>query len=108
LTLNYPSWTLKLLFFVTIIQSLSVLFCGASASAASNDPIEYVIRLATFTGCSGFHPLLIFALFVLSTLPLLLLLYLFLSPLFNNSVTGAIAGIALAVAAIVAAGSFLF
>jgi len=103
-----PSWSLDAIKFTVTCQIVNALFFGSVTAQNSNDPLEFLVRLVTFTGGTGFHPLLSFALFCLCTLPLLLVLLAALLPMFNNVVTGAIAGAVLLAGALGVVASFMF
>lgn len=95
-----PSWTLAAIFFAAFIHLAGFFVCDASLpDNVSDGPIQTLRNHLQFTGCTGDLPAWVdWALFLVGTLPILLILFEMIVPLaaglLSNSIAGTVATIA--------------
>jgi hypothetical protein len=105
---TFPSWTLHAIGIVAFCTLGGFFLCGGELAEQTNNPVVYITRLLTGTACAGLPGWFDFLLFLACTVPLALVLWVFIAPLFNNAITGAVAGIGIIITALLVGANFLF
>lgn len=112
---HLPTWTPLVLVLAISIHGADYFFCDAQLASTNNSPIGFFNGLQdhlAFTGCthdpqtgaasSGFASWFVWFLFILGTLPILLLLYVLIAPLLVGLLSNSIAGTITAVVGLAA------
>lgn len=106
--MDTPGWLIPVLGLFVFVTVASFFICGSPFEDETNNPFTALLDLITHNQCDGLAGWLDWALFMMTTVPLLVLLFTALKPLFNNAITAIIASIALITTALVVLINFLF
>lgn len=98
-----PGWALGYLGLLAVLVTGQLLVCGGENPDTSGNLFTSIMALITGTYCDDLWPQVQFLLFVVITIPGVILLFGFIEPLFSGTIGGLIAG----TAALLLLGGFL-